>query len=102
MGGKLKKIGRFKRLIATAAVLLAVFIAANLAIPVGLIDATGEFFAGFSATVRASLLKYPRRWGKISQPSEATLPCFANLPLCFIKPTENRYTTVLMDIPTLP
>lgn len=50
MGGKLKRIGRFKKLIATVAVLLAVFITANLAIPVGLIDATGEFFAGLSAT----------------------------------------------------
>ena len=50
MGGKLKRIGKFKKLIATVAVLLAVFITANLAIPIGLIDATGEFFAGFSAS----------------------------------------------------
>ncbi len=64
MGGKLKKIGRFKRLIATAAVLLAVFIAANLAIPVGLIDATGEFFAGFSATGEGFPLEISSAVGK--------------------------------------
>ena len=50
IGGKLKRAAKFKKLLAAAAVLLTAFIVLNIAIPIGLIDATGEFFAGFSAS----------------------------------------------------
>ena len=50
IGGKLKRAANFKKLLAAAAVLLTAFIVLNIAIPIGLIDATGEFFAGFSAS----------------------------------------------------
>lgn len=50
MGGKLKRVARFKKLLAAAALMLVLFIILNIAIPIGFVDATGEFFAGFSAS----------------------------------------------------
>ena len=49
-GGKLGRLTKFKKSIAAIAVLLVIFITANVTIPIGLLDSTGEFFAGLGAS----------------------------------------------------
>ena len=50
IGGKLKRAAKFKSCLPLRPYCFTAFIVLNIAIPIGLIDATGEFFAGFSAS----------------------------------------------------